>query len=104
MVMSDQRSSPKRREALGLSTAMAALGLAGVPGARTTFGAAAQPEPAKPAAVTPAKAEDVRSIEAIIAALYDAISGPPGGRDWYRILSLFHPGARLIPCFATPQD
>jgi hypothetical protein len=40
---------------------------------------------------------DVASIDAIIAAAYDSISGPPGKRDWNRERSLFIPGARLIP-------
>lgn len=41
---------------------------------------------------------DVESIDAIIAAAYDVISGPAGKkRDWDRERSLFAPGARLIP-------
>jgi hypothetical protein len=41
---------------------------------------------------------DVGSIDAIIAAAYDSISGPAGKkRDWDRVRSLFIPGARLIP-------
>ncbi len=41
---------------------------------------------------------DVASIDAIIAAAYDVISGPAGKkRDWDRERSLFIPGARLIP-------
>lgn len=41
---------------------------------------------------------DVESIEAIIAAAYDSISGPAGKkRDWGRMRSLFISGARLIP-------
>jgi hypothetical protein len=40
---------------------------------------------------------DVESIDAIITAAYDSISGPPGERDWDRERSLFIPGARLIP-------
>ena len=40
---------------------------------------------------------DVTSIDAIIAALYDVISGPAGDRDWDRMRTLFSPGARLIP-------
>ncbi len=47
-----------------------------------------------PNAVNPA---DVASIDAIIMAAYDSISGPPGKRDWNRVRSLFIPGARLIP-------
>jgi len=56
----------------------------------------------RPAAT--ARAEDVASIDAIIATLYDVISGPAGQkRDWARFHSLFVPGARLIPTGRTPQ-
>ena len=42
--------------------------------------------------------EDVRSSEALVAALYDVISGPAGqARDWQRFRSLFFPGAPLVP-------
>ena len=44
-----------------------------------------------------ADAADVASIEAILTAVYDVISGPAGPRDWDRFASLFAPGARLIP-------
>ena len=41
---------------------------------------------------------DVTSIDAIITAAYDVISGPAGKkRDWDRERSLYYPGARLIP-------
>jgi hypothetical protein len=41
---------------------------------------------------------DVASIDAIIAAAYDVISGPTGQkRNWNRERSLYYPGARLIP-------
>src|SRR5207245_38274 len=51
-------------------------------------------EPTAPAA----KPEDVRSMDSIMAALYDVISGTAGQkRDWDRMRSLFVPGARLIP-------
>ncbi|MDH4130578.1 MAG: hypothetical protein OEW17_05130 [Gemmatimonadota bacterium] len=58
--------------------------------ARAQDTAAAAPVTARPA--------DVASEDAIIAALYDVISGPAGTpRDWNRMRSLFAPGARLIP-------
>jgi hypothetical protein len=45
---------------------------------------------------------DVASPEAIVAALYDVISGPAGqARDWDRFKGLFAPGARLLP--AAPR-
>ena len=46
---------------------------------------------------------DVESIDGIIAAIYDVISGPAGQkRDWERERSLFIPGARLIPTATVP--
>lgn len=57
------------------------------------------PTPATPAA-NPA---DVASIDAIIAAVYDVISGPAAKkRNWDRMRSLFVPGARLIPTGPRP--
>lgn len=51
-----------------------------------------------------AKPADVASVDAIIAALYDVISGPAGqARDWNRFRSLFVPNARLIPTRARPD-
>jgi hypothetical protein len=56
------------------------------------------------AGVPSARAEDVGSIDAILAALYDVISGPAGQkRDWDRMRSLFAPGARLIPTGKRPD-
>ena len=50
------------------------------------------------AAPPQARPEDVASVEAVLAATYDVISGPAGQpRDWDRFRSLFAPGARLIP-------
>ncbi|HKW88187.1 MAG TPA: hypothetical protein VJN21_05470 [Candidatus Acidoferrales bacterium] len=47
---------------------------------------------------------DVSSPDAILAALYDVISGPSSKpRDWNRFRSLFIPGARLIPTVANPN-
>lgn len=54
--------------------------------------------PTTPRVDTPAaRPADVASVESIIAALYDVISGPAGqDRDWDRFRSLFTSGARLI--------
>ncbi|HEX6878935.1 MAG TPA: hypothetical protein VF135_01100 [Terriglobales bacterium] len=49
--------------------------------------------PQETAQINPA---DVQSIDAIIKALYDVISGPPGPRDWNRFQALFIPEAHLI--------
>jgi len=47
--------------------------------------------------------KDVASEDAILAALYDVISGPAcQHRDWDRFRSLFAPGARLIPTGVNP--
>ena len=54
--------------------------------------------PAAPAAPPAANPADVKSVDAIVGALYDVISGPAGqARDWNRFRSLFISGARLIP-------
>jgi len=54
-----------------------------------------------PPAAAPA---DVESADAIIAAVYDVISGPAGAeRNWNRMRSLFLPGAQLTPSFPNPE-
>ena len=46
---------------------------------------------------TPDSVADTATPEAIVAALYDAISGPAGqARDWARFRRLFAPGGRLV--------
>ncbi len=51
-----------------------------------------------------ANPNDVKSIDAIINAVYDVISGPKAQqRDWNRFHSLFAEGARLIP-YSTDSD
>lgn len=58
--------------------------------------AAAQTPPPPP--VSTAAPADVATPEAIVAALYQVISGDAGvARDWDRFRSLFHPTARLMP-------
>ena len=48
-------------------------------------------------AATPvANPKDVQGLDAMVAAIYDVISGPPGARDWNRFNSLFSKDARLI--------
>jgi DNA-binding beta-propeller fold protein YncE len=50
------------------------------------------------------KPEDVKSIDGIMTALYDVISGPAGQkRDWDRFRGLFAPSARLIPTGRRPN-
>jgi hypothetical protein len=55
------------------------------------------------AGVPAAKPGDVNSIDHILAALYDVISGPPGPRDWDRFRSLFIPTARLTSATKAPD-
>ena len=51
-----------------------------------------------------ANPQDVASIDSIMAAVYDVISGPADAkRDWERMRSLFIPGARLIPTNPQPS-
>ena len=55
-----------------------------------------EPKPANPA--------DVSSVEAIMRAVYDVISGDAGQkRDWDRFRTLFHKDARLIPTGKNQQ-
>ena len=51
----------------------------------------------------PADPKDVSSPEAIVAAVYDVISGPAGQkRNWDRMRTLFVPDARMIPTGKRP--
>lgn len=62
-----------------------------------------QPPAAVPAQTPVANPKDVATMDAIVAALYDVISGPAGQkRNWDRFRSLFAPGARLIPTGRRP--
>jgi len=56
-------------------------------------------KPAASAAPAAARRADVGTRDAIVAALYDSISGPAGDRDWNRFRSLFIPEAQLIATF-----
>jgi hypothetical protein len=49
--------------------------------------------------------DDVSSIDAIIRAAYDVISGPAGTpRNWERERGLFFPGAKMIPTALEAGD
>ncbi len=51
-----------------------------------------------------ANPEDVKSIDAIIAALYNVISGPAGeARNWNRMRSLFLPEGKLVATGQRPN-
>jgi hypothetical protein len=67
--------------------------------------AAANP-PAAPdlaAQVPPPRADDVKSMDGLLRAIYDVISGPAGDRDWNRFRSLFVPQARLTRTAKAPD-
>ncbi|MGD0304288.1 MAG: hypothetical protein ABSC71_05615 [Candidatus Acidiferrales bacterium] len=79
--------------------AAAVVCFAGRPAMAQDKSAQTQQAPAAAPAAQPvpeAKPADVASPDAILAATYDVISGPPGDRDWNRFYSLFLPDARLI--------
>lgn len=65
--------------------------------------ASAQAAPDPFASVPAPKPDDVKSIDAIMTAVYDVISGPPGERDWTRFRSLFLPTARLTAATKGPD-
>jgi hypothetical protein len=64
----------------------------------------ANPKAAPLAAAGEAVPADVASVDAIVAALYDVISGPAGkARDWNRLHSLFAPQARMLAVGNRPD-
>jgi hypothetical protein len=65
------------------------------PAAKPQPQAAPKPPQDLAAQVPASKPEDVKSIDSILAALYNVISGPAGDRDWNRFRSLFLPEATL---------
>lgn len=84
----------------GIALAAAAL----LAGAATPAAAQEETPPAaeapEPGARPEADPDDVGSIDAIVLALYDVISGAAGEeRDWDRFRSLMYPGAVLLPAF-----
>ena len=86
---------------LGLALAIAAPAMAqhaapAAPAVPATPTAVAAPAAPAAAGMPAARPGDVASIDAIIAALYDVISGPAGApRDWDRMRSLFAPEGRM---------
>ena len=59
---------------------------------------------ATPAATPAARPADVATVDGIVAALYDVISGTAGQpRDWDRMRSLFAPEGRLMAVGARPE-
>lgn len=82
-----------------------ALGQAAAPATSQPAPPSAQGAQTMQPPVSTAKPEDVKSMDSIIAAVYDVISGPVDkDRDWDRFKSLFVPGARLIPTVKPPSS
>jgi hypothetical protein len=48
-------------------------------------------------------AADGDSVDTMVRAVYEVISGPAGTRDWARFRLLFADGARMIPVRMTPE-
>jgi hypothetical protein len=55
------------------------------------------------AKVPAAKTKDVESMDAILRAIYNVISGPAGVRDWNRFRSVFLPQARFTEVSTGPD-
>lgn len=90
------------RSVLPIAVLLLAVGVATAQSEKPGSAPAPTPMPKQQPGETPAmpaaNPADVASIDSIIAAVYDTISGPAGKkRDWDRLRSLFVPGARLIP-------
>jgi hypothetical protein len=85
-----------------IGAAIALAVLAGCASTQQTGSGAAGARSSEPPAALPAAPTDVASIDGIVGALYDVISGPVGQpRDWDRMRSLFHPDGKLIPTGRT---
>ncbi len=83
---------------VGMKVASAVAGLAALALLVGPTTALAQEQEAEAQAPPTADPADVESIDAIMTAVYDVISGEAGeARDWDRFMSLFIPEARLIP-------
>jgi hypothetical protein len=79
-------------------SAAAVVGTTSAPNTSRVLAREAEPTPLQATTTSAAKPSDVDSLDAIMSAVYDVISGPAGQkRDWDRMRSLFVPGAHLIP-------
>jgi hypothetical protein len=71
---------------------------------QTALAQQTQPTPTTNAPIKEANPADVSTIDGIMKAVYDVISGEAGQkRDWDRFRSLFHRDARLIPSGKNPK-
>ena len=88
----------KRLHGWGLAAALATVMLGG------TGAALAQPAQVAPAQPATTREPDAASVDSIVAALYDVISGPAGApRNWNRMRALFAPDARLTVIQPRPD-
>ncbi|MFC5461162.1 hypothetical protein [Massilia niabensis] len=91
----------KRWTRLGFAAAIA-LGAGG--GSGTALAQPAPPVQLAPAQPAAAREADGASVDSIVAALYDVISGPAGApRNWNRMRALFAPDAKLMVIAARPE-
>ncbi len=73
--------------------------------AQTSAAASASSSAIAASVKTGPRPSDVSSMDSILVALYDVISGPAGQqRDWDRMRALFVPGAKLIPAVYRPDS
>jgi hypothetical protein len=72
-------------------------------GAKGQASASAPAAPDLASQVPAPKSEDVKSMDALLHAIYDVISGPAGDRDWNRFRSLFVPQARFTQTMKAPD-
>ena len=85
-----------------LAAVAVAVAIGGIYSAKAQTAAAAPA--AAPASNYQARAADVESVDGIVAALYDVISGAAGQpRNWDRMRSLFAPEGRLMAVGARPD-
>ena len=90
--------------AIAAPAAIAQQAAPSAPPAPATPTAVAAPAAPAAASLPAARPADVASIDAIVAAVYDVISGPAGApRDWDRMRSLFAPEGRMGAVVARPD-
>jgi hypothetical protein len=83
--------------ARGLAALVCLLALTGIAAAQTPP-APSSPTPQPAATPQPPPPPDASSIDAIVKALYDGVSHPPGkDGDWTKLRTIFAAGARLTP-------
>jgi hypothetical protein len=90
----------------GMTAAQAARAQSGMPQAAAPVAATAATAAAVAATTAvAARPADVATVDGIVAALYDVISGTAGQpRDWDRMRSLFAPEGRLMAVGARPES